>query len=324
MKSLSSVVSDSFHDEEWDLELDLDPEFDEFHDFPWTDEDIGEQEISGRVDRSSREYVRWIQQSLNGIMRLRLAVDGILGPMTRSAIRSFQAQHDLAVDGIVGPQTERALIAAGAGNTPGSGTSPPVVPTPSIPTTYPKTLRYNVASIAVQQWLNWGKGTIKECESRIRNVLEDYWRTAVGYLPNQTDWCAGVAWSAVFVSWVMVKAGAGSSFRYSSAHTEYVGEAKRNRIANNSNPFKAYRTTEIAPRVGDLVCKERANSGVTYDNVDKGFRSSHCDIVTKVRPGQIETIGGNLSDSVRKDTVETDASGRIKRREYYAVVRVGG
>ena len=45
MKSLSSIEADSFHDQEWDLELDLDPEFDEFHGFPWRDEEMGEQEI---------------------------------------------------------------------------------------------------------------------------------------------------------------------------------------------------------------------------------------------------------------------------------------
>ncbi|ADJ27294.1 peptidoglycan-binding protein [Nitrosococcus watsonii] len=73
------------------------------------------------INRSSTDHVRWIQQSLNKIMGLRLAVDGILGPMTRSAVRSFQSRHRLAVDGIVGPHTERALVAAGAD-------SPPFIP----------------------------------------------------------------------------------------------------------------------------------------------------------------------------------------------------
>lgn len=66
------------------------------------------------VDRNSREYIRWVQHSLNRIKGLSLAEDSILGPMTRSAIRIFQSQNGLRVDGIVGPQTENALIAAGA------------------------------------------------------------------------------------------------------------------------------------------------------------------------------------------------------------------
>jgi murein DD-endopeptidase MepM/ murein hydrolase activator NlpD len=36
-------------------------------------------------------------------------VDGVAGPMTRSAVRRLQARRGLAVDGIAGPQTRRAL-----------------------------------------------------------------------------------------------------------------------------------------------------------------------------------------------------------------------
>ncbi len=36
-------------------------------------------------------------------------VDGVAGPMTREAVRRFQARRGLAVDGVAGPQTRRAL-----------------------------------------------------------------------------------------------------------------------------------------------------------------------------------------------------------------------
>jgi hypothetical protein len=52
-------------------------------------------------------------------MGLRLPVDGIMGPETRSALRRFQAQEKLPVTGIVGPDTERALLAATARTPPG-------------------------------------------------------------------------------------------------------------------------------------------------------------------------------------------------------------
>jgi len=40
---------------------------------------------------------------------LGIDADGIFGPRTRAAVRSFQQRHDLLVDGVVGPQTRAAL-----------------------------------------------------------------------------------------------------------------------------------------------------------------------------------------------------------------------
>src|SRR5436190_11653261 len=102
-------------------------------------------ELEGEVMRRDVPYAKWVQASLNKIMGLQLAVDGDIGPGTRSAIRAFQQRSGFGVNGIdgdVGPRTERALIAGGA-SPPPSGTSgaipPPVVtpPNPRFPTTGP-------------------------------------------------------------------------------------------------------------------------------------------------------------------------------------------
>jgi len=84
--------------------------------------DIDEREFEweSEVSRSSREYIMWVQGSLNKLLGLTLAVDGISGTMTKSAVRSFQTERGLAADGIVGPLTEAALVTAGAGQPPGS------------------------------------------------------------------------------------------------------------------------------------------------------------------------------------------------------------
>lgn len=66
------------------------------------------------VNRGSRDYIRWVQQSLNQILGLKLAVDGYMGMQTRSAIRSFQKQAGLGTDGIMGEKTQAAMIAKGA------------------------------------------------------------------------------------------------------------------------------------------------------------------------------------------------------------------
>ncbi len=64
------------------------------------------------TNRNSREYIRWIQTSLNQILGIGLVVDGIMGPQTRNAIRRFQQQQGLVPDGIVGMKTEAALRTA--------------------------------------------------------------------------------------------------------------------------------------------------------------------------------------------------------------------
>src|SRR5262245_4162995 len=85
----------------------------------------------GEVNRSSIEYARWVQESLNKVHGTQLVVDGDIGPLTRSAIRSFQQKNGLSVDGQVGPQTEAALVRAGASPPPTSGSSPPPSPGPA-------------------------------------------------------------------------------------------------------------------------------------------------------------------------------------------------
>ena len=94
--------------------------------------------LKGQVARKSMPYAKWVQQSLNKVMGLRLAVDGDIGRMTKSAIRDFQRRAGLTVDGIVGANTERALIAAGAGQPPQVSSSPsPARPTAGVKTPVP-------------------------------------------------------------------------------------------------------------------------------------------------------------------------------------------
>jgi N-acetylmuramoyl-L-alanine amidase len=56
--------------------------------------------------------VTGIQARLNNLGFHTGAVDGVIGPITRRAIRKFQASRSLIVDGIVGPKTREALARA--------------------------------------------------------------------------------------------------------------------------------------------------------------------------------------------------------------------
>lgn len=280
--------------------------------------------------RRDPAYARWVQSSLNSNMNAGLIVDGIIGWRSRSAIRAFQRRAGLVADGVVGPITERALIAAGAPPPPPFGSPtfpglvPGIVPVVSPPPAAPNrsTLRANIIAIALGAWELWGRGSIREDNPAMRPVLQDYWVTGTGAARREPNWWSSVPWSAAFISWVMRTAGAGVDFRYSAGHSTYISAAKQNRLAGNANPFKAFRVSEAAPRPGDLVCKSRAGSGATYDNITPGM-ATHCDVVVQAGAGGLATIGGNVSNSVSLTPVAVDANGFITAPGYFAVIRSG-
>lgn len=53
--------------------------------------------------------VRAVQQALTFLGYSPGAIDGIFGPLTNEAVRRFQSDQRIAVDGIVGPETISAL-----------------------------------------------------------------------------------------------------------------------------------------------------------------------------------------------------------------------
>lgn len=71
-----------------------------------------ELEWEAEIKRGSPQYIAWVQDALNQILKLSLGVDGISGAATKATIRSFQKQRGLGQDGKVGPNTEAALVKA--------------------------------------------------------------------------------------------------------------------------------------------------------------------------------------------------------------------
>jgi peptidoglycan hydrolase-like protein with peptidoglycan-binding domain len=59
--------------------------------------------------QASRADVAALQVAMRALGLYRSTVDGIAGPLTRNAVRSFQRRRGLQVDGIAGPRTRHAL-----------------------------------------------------------------------------------------------------------------------------------------------------------------------------------------------------------------------
>lgn len=193
--------------------------------------------------------------------------------------------------------------------------------------------------IATEQWNEFGRQTM------VNDALvhkghaegeEGYWQRVVKY------WKDGVSiqnintraqvmsdtnpWSAAFISYVMKKSGAGIDFKYSPAHSTYIRDAIANGLSRISNAkFVGHRISEYQPKPGDLICAPRAEAvgQVTFENAVRfGPFKSHCDIVVDVRDLEIDVIGGNVSNSVTRNTVKT-VDGKIVAgpdRKWFVVI----
>ena len=233
--------------------------------------------------------------------------DGVMGPATLAAIRSFQAAQlsEAEVTGLVEPdsptlQRLNALVAS-------------------------QPLRDRIVRVSLGERRFWRNGQRTERDPRVSARLQLYWQCARQSYElkefQDSEFQSGHPWSAVYISWVMLRAGAGEHFAYNDSHWEYVAAAKRNRIEGNASPFKAYRPHEGEFKLGDVVVKRRSTSTATYDNIELGH-PTHGDIVVAISATELVTIGGNVSDSVTTTRVPLDSNGKIADAKYFAVVKV--
>jgi hypothetical protein len=194
-----------------------------------------------------------------------------------------------------------------------------------------------IAQVALEQFRRWrpgGGSALVETSAAASPLLREYYRVGVGTTVTDAQMQSAVfqsahPWSAVFVSYVMRTAGAGPAFAYSAAHQTYIRASRQNRLSRNTaNPFWAFRATEVAPGVGDLVCGARMSSGANYDNIgDAQYRATHCDVVVETQPGRVRVIGGNVSQTVGEKWLRTLPDGRLSlvggQSTLFAVIRCG-
>lgn len=133
--------------------------------------------------------------------------------------------------------------------------------------------------------------------------------------PQITKW----AWSATFVSWCMLAAGATrTQFAFSVRHAMYIKAAIANADAARG-VFRARPIADYVPKLGDIITWNRGGGTVTYDRARtlESYDSHGAIVVALIkRMGQnfAVTIGGNESDSVRRTEVPLTAAGKVKAR----------
>ncbi len=181
----------------------------------------------------------------------------------------------------------------------------------------------SLRNFALQEYEAWNKGSIKENDKSVSDRIAKYWKEGAGITNWSTQKMQDEAWSSAFISYIVKKSGGGDDWKYSPSHSTYITDTIKNRLENNSNPFKGYKPEEVKLQVGDIVGKPR-QGGVTYNS--KGPYKSHTDIVVDIKNGIAETIGGNVGNSVAMTKIPLTSDGRIDNSKvngykYFVVIK---
>jgi hypothetical protein len=133
-------------------------------------------------------------------------------------------------------------------------------------------------------------------------------------------------WSAVYISSVLKRWGAGDRFNYSQRHAEFFHKGKEDRENNVKDAlYWTYAPDEVIIEVGDIIGYPR-QSGLTYENLYPRAKS-HSDIVYDVVKDQDGSgykaymSGGNLSNTQKIGYIQLDNDRKLVDPKYYAVMK---
>ena len=186
----------------------------------------------------------------------------------------------------------------------------------------PALVKGNILRLAEAEWNAFGGQTVYlengreridpvgvwEDERRGSPRIAEYWRS-VG-----EDWSGtncDKPWSAAFISWLMLDAGVPPElFQPSGLHSDYL---RRIAASENEPPARfVLRDAKLfAPRAGDLICATRAGASIPAFNDIPDGTTMHCDLVVSNQGGLLESIGGNVRNSVSKTVRMVSADGLL-------------
>lgn len=141
--------------------------------------------------------------------------------------------------------------------------------------------------------------------------VAEYWRV-LDPDSTLTGFDCTEPWSAAFVSWVMIRSGVDpEQFTRSAAHRDYL----RTIVDHADDPdfkFRPHAPADYVPKPGDLICRGRGSTrDITDFHALPADAALHCDIVVSNTGGKLESIGGNVRQSVSLSERDVDAAGKL-------------
>ena len=215
----------------------------------------------------------------------------------------------------------------------------PLTPSPDIsPNFAVPSVRERMVYLALQEWDLFGRpvvtydtageGTVHfpagvlpthEVQPPLLSRVLMYWYS-VTRLPIIGDEGELRPWSAAFISWLARGAGlAPSQFPSTVLHWDYI---ERFLEPEDGDRFAARDPASYAPQIGDLVCVARSSlAAPNFAEEVRGFAQLrrgpyHCDLVVAETSGEVDAIGGNLSDTVALEHLPVDARGLLEPRPH--------
>jgi hypothetical protein len=170
---------------------------------------------------------------------------------------------------------------------------------------------------AVNEWLRFQKGLGRENEDSFFKYVGEMWK-AINLKHDGKD--TDIAWSAAAVSFMVRNAGKKfgtyEKFRFAASHSKYIFDwINRQTNEDKTTPFWGFRPFEKRPQLGDIICKWRETPQTFQTAAVSDAYKSHCDIIVRIGPDDLQAIGGNVRNSVSLTTYKKTPAGFVEQTD---------
>jgi hypothetical protein len=170
---------------------------------------------------------------------------------------------------------------------------------------------------AISEWLRFEKGLGRETVDPFFKYVGEMWQ-AINLPHDGRD--TDVFWSAAAISFMIRNAGKKfgkyKKFRFAATHSKYIFDSISRRMSDDeATPFWGMRLFEVQPQLGDIICKWRETSQTFETAAVSDAYKSHCDIIVRIAPDDLQAIGGNVGNSVNLTTYKKTPSGFVQRAD---------